>query len=119
MKKYLAILAISLLVILFTNCENEYETTFGETESGFVQDSVYKTSSDGLLLVQVRTSNAITEMGAVICESKDNNPTDTIGIIEPFGSITLPLKEDTYWKVTTYGNVSLIEKLVIQWTPIK
>jgi len=119
MKKYLSILTISLLVILFTNCENEYETTFGETESGFVQDSVYETSSDGLLLVQVRAANAMTEMGAVIYASKNNNPTDTIGIIEPFGSLTIPIKENTFWEVTTYGNVSLIEELVIQWTPIK
>lgn len=119
MKNNILILGISALIILFSSCVDEYETSFGDTETGFVQDSVYKTTSDGLLLVQVRTLNAMTEVGAVIHSSTDTILMDTIGIIEPFGSLTLPLQEDKYWKVTTYGNTGVIEELIIQWTPIE
>ena len=117
MKKINFILALLIIALnfFFTACEEEDNNfNLGATQKNFVKDVTYQTTTDGFLLVQV----AMTELGAIIYAGVNENPTDTIGVIEPFGSLTLPLQKDTYWKVTTYGDQSLIEKLVIEWTPV-
>ena len=76
-------MVIGFLIILVISCENDIVFEFGEVQNNFVQDSVYKTSSDGFLLVQIRTANAMTELGAIIYAGNNENPVDTIGIIEP------------------------------------
>ena len=107
---------ISLVIILLSSCEKNDKIEFGNTQSDFIADSIYKASSDGLLFVQIITDGLHWTSGATIYAGETNNPTDKIGEITYFGSITLPIKKNIYWKVTTSGE---IEELIIQWTPIQ
>ena len=116
--KLFSFLTISSMIILLSNCEKDDGFELGNTQSDFIVDSVYKTSSDGLLFVQL-ISGAMGPFGALIYAGKTDNPTDTIGKIKSSGAITLPIKKNTYWKVTTYGEYDwIIDELMIQWTPM-
>ena len=113
------VLLVSIVsFLLFSSCQ---KSIFAETESDFVQDSVYLTNSDGLLYVQFLTPGLTTYSGAIICAGDLINPTDTIGHIHPYGSLTLPIQEGTYWEVSLYAKPSLNfeYELSIKWTPFK
>ena len=109
-------LSISLLIVLLSNCEKADKLEFGETQYDFQKDSVYQASSDGLLFVQIETDGLSWVNGAIIYADNTPNPTEIIGEVPYFGSITLPIRKNLYWKVSTTGQ---IQKLIINWTPLQ
>lgn len=108
---------IILSSLLLSNCDKDDEFEFGNTQSDFITDSIYKTKTDGLLFVQLK-SDGLGEFSAIIYADIEDNPTDTLAIIDYFGSITLPIKKDLYWCVKTIHQDRKDEKLIIQWTPM-
>ncbi len=115
------LLVIGILVLHFTSCEKDKSFELGDTQTDFLEDSVYRATTDGLLLVQLDTDGMFSFTGAIIYGGDSDNPTDTIGHINPFGSLTLPIKNNTYWKASIYAPSAVeeyIHDLVIQWTPI-
>ncbi len=53
--KYIQILILPFAILLLTNCDknddySNYELSFGETQKGFLLDSVYQTETNGTLI---------------------------------------------------------------------
>ena len=113
---YLLILFASLIVFL-PNCSKEEEYAFGETETDFVVDSVYKTNSAGFLSVDLYAD--WNNFSLSVYADKTPDPEKRIAIIQWHGSITQPLEKDTYWKVSYNNSEEYLRRLERKWTHIQ
>ena len=105
--------------ILLTSCEKEDGFKFGETETDFIVDSVYKTNCEGLLYVELDAS--WNNFSLSVYADEISEPGIEIAYIRWHGSITQPLKKNTYWKIS-YNEANpeeYVRRLVIRWTPIE
>ena len=105
--------------ILLTSCEKESNFKFGETETDFVVDSIYKTDSEGLLYVELDAS--WNNFSLSVYADKNPEAETEIAYIRWHGSITQPLEKNTYWKISYNESdpEDYVRKLVIRWTPIE
>lgn len=106
--------SLSFLILLFVaGCQKEIE--FGEMQSNFGTEVVYRAMNDGLLTVQF-SSRIISSDDVFVKVYSDNNelPTTLIGEMRFSGTMTLPIKRNGYWKVMM-GNAGTIS---ISFTPI-
>jgi len=117
LSKIFSLIAPIAIVVLIANCSQDDEFEFGSTISDFQTDSVYKTSSDGLLFVETISFGspyATGQVTAKVYADQTSDPTTEIGIVHY--SITLPLEKDIYWKVTRLTSGGSFR---ITWTPIQ
>lgn len=117
-KPKITLFLLALIILGFlTNCKKEdKEFAFGVTQTGFEKNLVYKTETNGLLYVKIAGDGLDWSVKAYILTGIQPEPADTIAIIDYFGSTTLPLKKNYYWKVTIQGPVKTVD---ISWTPIE
>ncbi len=108
------IFAFGLLITLSISCKDKIE--FGETQTDFKVNSIYKANSDGLLYVKLICNGLAWTNNVVIISDKMPNPVDTVGRIDYLGSITLPIHKNSYWVVKAQGEIIKID---INWTPIE
>jgi hypothetical protein len=116
LRKIIALLCACMLFCLLVQCDVDQGFELGDTVSDFEPDSLYQTDADGLLFIQINAN--VTGGGANAFIIGGFNPTsiDTLGQILNFGSVTLPLKKDTYWKVHI-KNQNFVVNYDFQWTP--
>jgi hypothetical protein len=115
--KNLKLIIFGLLVIaLFSYCEkDENDLRLGETISNYKTDTVYFSTTDGLLSVEYEDDGSIHSLGkpiAKIYADENINPVTEVGIV--YYSITVPIRENLYWKVKKMTK----NKINIRWTPI-
>jgi hypothetical protein len=116
--KTLSFLSVVFFFLLI-NCEKEDGFKFGESETNFVVDSVYKTNCEGLLYVELDANWNNFSLSVYADEIPE--PENEIAYIRWHGSITQPLEKNTYWKIS-YNEANAdgyVRRLVIRWTPIE
>jgi|WetSurMetagenome_2_1015567.scaffolds.fasta_scaffold419546_1 hypothetical protein len=119
MSKTSLIFLISFVATLYYSCDKEDKFNFGDTQTNFEVDSVYKASTDGLLVVQ-STANIISDVvGYVYCDIKPE-PDSILGKVYDNENATFPIVKDRYWKVhkRSFGDPNVTVTLEISWTPI-
>lgn len=91
---------------------NEFE--FVDMQSDFDIDVVYQTEKDGFLYVQMNSPHPA--FSIIIISDDSADPQTEIAKIVWHGSVTLPLKKGSYWKITygvpnpedfTFDNISI------------
>jgi hypothetical protein len=118
--KYIGLL---ISIMLLTECEKaeEYEFKFGDVQTGFQIDSIYKTGSSGFLYVQFKAANSSSFLR--ILADQNPEPSTEIARIPWVGAVTLPLKKDIFWVVESHislaSNPPNIRDTLITWTPIE
>jgi len=107
-----------LLLFLIASCTKENDFSFGEMESDFVVDSVYKTSSAGLLYVELDALH--NNFSLSVLADKNPEPETEIASLRWHGSITQPLDKGTYWKVIYNDSdpEEYVRNIKINWTAI-
>lgn len=117
LRKIIVLLSVSILLLwAFVQCEVDQGFELGDTVSDFEPDSLYITDADGLLFVQINANVTGGGANAFIIGGGKPSSTDTLGQILNFGSVTIPLKKDTYWKVHI-KNQNFVVNYDFQWTP--
>jgi hypothetical protein len=117
------ILFFSLLISLLIQCKKETidnTMSFGNIQTNFKVDSVYKASSDGFLYLSIYGNVEGLGYYAKLYSDNTLNPTTTIGMVFTPGDATFPIKKNNYWKVTQYGAAmnGQNDSIQIKWTPI-
>lgn len=116
MKNFKLIILGFLIFSMILGCSKDEEgLQFGETLSDFKTDSVYFSSTDGLLNVEYESDGHSTYLGnpiAIIFADENPNPITEIGIV--YYSTTIPIRKNLYWKVKRL-NMNIIN---IRWTPV-
>ena len=106
--------AISLM--LSTGCQKDdnAEFQFGETQTGFGTETVYKAESNGFLNIQFDTNGFDSEHKVIVYSDNNEDPLTVVGFLISSGTISLPIKKDDFWKVkVTYAGT-----INITFTPI-
>ena len=111
---------ISILVFLNILASGQVleEIEFGVTETEFVQNDVYQTNSDGLLYIQ--HDSHINQLYLEVYTGTNPRELEKVAEIRWFGTITLPLQKEHYWKVQ-YNKPKCqeyVKDLTIRWTPV-
>jgi hypothetical protein len=91
------------------------EISFGETQTEFSAEAVYQANSDGFLSVYYNASWSNTIDGYIFSDSAENPQTvvGRVGFVP--GAITVPIKENNYWKVASVAATTV----TISWIPIQ
>ena len=115
LKRTISLSFLFLIILILSQCADE-NLSLGETQTGFIADSVYQAPSDGFLSVQYSSSTNFGSIQGYIYSDVDENPTTIIGMVNMVpGSTVVPVQRRKYWKVTPlpYGDV------LISWIPIQ
>ena len=112
-KNQILVFVIGICIAVMFSCEKENKYEFGDMQTEFEVDSIYKATTDGFLTVQF-ISNIVGGGNVKIYSDNTDNPSTIIGQIEFPSTATLPIKKNNYWKVVmgNYGSV------IIGFTPI-
>ncbi len=104
---------IGISIVVLCSCEKESIYEFGDMQTEFEVDSIYKANSDGFLTVQY-ISNIVGGESVIIYSDDTDSPSTIVGQINFPSTTTLPIKKNNFWKVVWegYGNV------IIGFTPI-
>lgn len=109
-------LILVLVIPLFVmNCKKDDDFQFGYMQDGFLPDSIYNATTDGLLYIEFVNSgkwfNLDDPIAEVFCST---NPDSLKSIAFVYMSSTLPIRKNNYWMV---DNLTFND-LKITWTPI-
>lgn len=112
-------LSIGIAIFLcLPSCEKESDINFAETQVNFEVDSIYKTTNDGFLYVDMATRSG--GFTTYIYAGKNVESLSQVAILKGVGgSATLPLEKNTYWKVSYLDDEEYIIDLNIRWTPFE
>jgi hypothetical protein len=116
LKRTIPLLLGSMLILILSQCSEDKTLSFGETQTGFIADSVYHANSDGFLSVQYSSGTNYGSIEGYIYSDITENPTTIIGTVSLVpGSTVVPVHNKNYWKVKSlpHGNV------LISWIPIQ
>lgn len=106
------LLVISIVTITSCQKDDNNEIQFGETQTGFGTETVYKAESNGFLNIQFDTNGFDSEHKVIVYSDNNEDPSTVIGFLISSGTISLPIKKDDFWKVkVTYAgtiNISFI-----------
>jgi hypothetical protein len=111
------LLVITFLTIIISSCTKDNEIGLGEPNLSFGTDSIYQASTDGFLFVEIvnyGNEYAVGQATAKVYADDTPDPTTEIGTIHY--SITLPINNGMYWKVTRLVANSSFKVI---WTPIE
>jgi hypothetical protein len=115
-KNPLILLLTLISMFLNTGCQKDDDTEFqfGEIQTGFETETVYKAESNGFLNIQYDTNSFGAEHKVIVYSDNNENPSTVIGYLVTSGTIILPIKKDDFWKVeVTYAGT-----IKITFTPI-
>jgi hypothetical protein len=108
---------IVILLTFFTN-QSSIEFKFGETITGFKNDIMYYTETDGILYIQ-HNSN-YNHLYLQVFLGNTSNELSKVAEIKWFGTITLPIERGKFWKISynrdDYNEYRL--DLTLRWTPV-
>lgn len=93
----------------------------GETEEGFLTDTVYKANTDGFLNVMIYYSTGGGGMinGTYIYSDENDYPNTMVGNLSAIPSSTIiPIQKDQYWRVFTEDPPYYL-RVSISWVPIE
>ena len=108
------LLVISVVTITSCQKDDESEFQFGETQTGFGTETVYKAESAGFLNIQFDTNGFDSERKVIVYSDNNENPSTVVGFLISSGTISLPIKKDDFWKV----KVNYAGTINITFTPI-
>ena len=104
--------------ILLVNCEKDDGFSFGDPQTDLKTDTIYKENSEGLLFIYF-FGNTIGMSLSLYAENNPEPQTEIAKIIW-HGSITHPIKKNTYWRIDINYTLpeSKVLELEIKWIPI-
>lgn len=113
-KNQIPVFFLGLCIAFLFSCEKESRYEFGDMQTGFEVDSIYRAASDGFLTVQFISSIVGGGKKVIIYSDHTDDPSTVVGQIEFPGTATVPIKNNNYWKVVMgdFGTV------LIGFTPI-
>jgi hypothetical protein len=119
MKIIRLITLISFIMVLFSNCEKVDRLEFGATLSNLQVDSIYKASTDGLLVIQTTANYVSTVVGYVYCDFK-SVPDSLVGKLYDNDNATFPIMKDSNWRVhkRSFTDPNISVSMEISWTPL-
>ena len=119
MKKNRLTTLLFILTIFLFSCNKEEKTGFGDTQTNFEVDSIYKASTDGLLRIQTTSNLVSSVVGYVYCDFKPE-PDSLIGKLFGNENATIPIVKDSYWRVhkQSYLDPNINVNMELSWTPM-
>lgn len=95
------LLLIASCLVQFTGCQKDDDTEFmfGDTQTDFGTETVYKAETNGFLNIRFETDIFGSEYKVIVYSDKNENPSTLIGFLTGSGTLLLPLKKGDFWKI--------------------